>query len=310
MRFPGSVRFFFLLVVIALASCSKDVRGVTDPVETDSAAVINKPLPSLDAGTAISFSDLAYGIAPQQKLDLSLVAGRNTSTAFVILLHGGAWSAGDKKDLSGEARYFVSQGINVASVNYRLTSSSAASVRWPGILSDVNAAITYLSIHSDSLRTRDAGFVIFGLSAGAHLALLHSYSYDGDKLIAAVIGFGTPTKLNDPAWKKAPFLEVAEEALPPLTGQSFATDTANTTLEELSPYFGKDLKPTLLIHGDQDNIVPYSQSVLMHNELQTAGVASDFISLPHSGHSGEGASQTDLNNLLIRCSGWIKTYSD
>ena len=294
-----------------LASCSKESHPApgTTSAGTDSARIIDSPITSLDPGVSATLGDVAYGRDVKQKLDLNLIAGRDVSTPFVILLHGGAWSQGDKNDLASLVRFFLSQKINVANVNYRLTNTSSGSVRWTGILSDVNAAVSYITKHADSLKTRSRKYVIFGFSAGAHLALLHTYSYDSSNLISAVIGFGSPTKLNDIAWKANPYLGIAKQALPPLTGQSFTTDTSNTILKDLSPYFSSHFKATLLIHGDQDNVVPYSQSVLMHNELRMDGVASTFISLPHSGHSGEGASPTDLNDTWQTCAAWIKTYS-
>ena len=42
--------------------------------------------------------------------------------------------------------------------------------------------------------------------------------------------------------------------------------------------------PTLLIHGDADTDVPYSQSVQMAEALRRAGVQHELITVPGGGH--------------------------
>ncbi len=42
--------------------------------------------------------------------------------------------------------------------------------------------------------------------------------------------------------------------------------------------------PTLLLHGDKDTDVPFTESVRMANELQRNGVEHDFIRIAGGGH--------------------------
>jgi acetyl esterase/lipase len=54
----------------------------------------------------------------------------------------------------------------------------------------------------------------------------------------------------------------------------------------------EDYPPTLLIHGDQDTDVPFRQSVLMAEELESRGAEHELIAMPNRGHvfdlDGEG----------------------
>jgi dipeptidyl aminopeptidase/acylaminoacyl peptidase len=49
-------------------------------------------------------------------------------------------------------------------------------------------------------------------------------------------------------------------------------------------YIHPDAPPFLIIHGDQDNVVPVSQSQLLFEALQTAGVESEFMPLEGGDH--------------------------
>ena len=45
-----------------------------------------------------------------------------------------------------------------------------------------------------------------------------------------------------------------------------------------------DFPPTLLVHGDRDEDVPYAQSVAMARALAAASVTHEFLTLPGRGH--------------------------
>ena len=49
-------------------------------------------------------------------------------------------------------------------------------------------------------------------------------------------------------------------------------------------YVSKDDPPFLIIHGDQDKLVPYHQSVLLNDALEKAGVPVTFYKVEGDGH--------------------------
>jgi acetyl esterase/lipase len=54
--------------------------------------------PTLQEQTSLN---IAYGSDPVQNMDIYLAAGRSApSTKVIILIHGGAWSQGDKSDFT------------------------------------------------------------------------------------------------------------------------------------------------------------------------------------------------------------------
>ena len=53
-------------------------------------------------------------------------------------------------------------------------------------------------------------------------------------------------------------------------------------------YVDKNDPPILIMHGDQDPLVPYSQSVLFEEKLQAAGVQVQLVKMEGEGHGGRG----------------------
>ena len=47
-----------------------------------------------------------------------------------------------------------------------------------------------------------------------------------------------------------------------------------------------DDAPFLIVHGDQDRLVPYNQSEVLHARLRKAGVESELLKMAGEGHGG------------------------
>ena len=53
-------------------------------------------------------------------------------------------------------------------------------------------------------------------------------------------------------------------------------------------YVGKDSAPFLIMHGEEDQLVPMNQSELLNEALRKAGIESTLIRIPKNGHGGPG----------------------
>ena len=58
--------------------------------------------------------------------------------------------------------------------------------------------------------------------------------------------------------------------------------------KELSPisYVRPGLPPIITVHGDKDDIVPYSQAVRLHAALDKAGVPNQLVTIHGGKHDG------------------------
>ncbi|HTO94292.1 MAG TPA: prolyl oligopeptidase family serine peptidase, partial [Bacteroidota bacterium] len=67
-----------------------------------------------------------------------------------------------------------------------------------------------------------------------------------------------------------------------------STPERDRVAERVSPltYVRAGLPPVLTIHGDNDQLVPYTQAVRLHKALTDAGVPNRLITVPGGRHGG------------------------
>ena len=140
----------------------------------------------------------------------------------------------------------------------------------------------------------ESGF--FGASAGGHLAALLATTGDlkemegnvGGNLgyssrVQAVCAFYPPTNLDklvtNPEWRRSPNSDVGRLLGGPLEENLDKVATANPI-----NFITRKTAPIFLLHGDQDTLVPISQSEILYKALQKTGVESEFAVEKGKGH--------------------------
>lgn len=84
---------------------------------------------------------------------------------LIVWVHGGAFIAGDKSEISNYCKILASKGFIVAAVNYSL----APSKNYPLPVSQVNSAVGFLYRNSEKYRINNNEIFIAGDSGGAHI---------------------------------------------------------------------------------------------------------------------------------------------
>lgn len=106
-------------------------------------------------------------------LDLYMPPGATDPVPIVVWIHGGGWASGSK-DQPGGVFALNSQGIAVASINYRLTTQEGewgdAPVTWPAQLHDVKGAVRFLRANAAEYGIDGVRIGCWGSSAGGHLS--------------------------------------------------------------------------------------------------------------------------------------------
>jgi acetyl esterase/lipase len=113
--------------------------------------------------------DLAYGQHPRQRLDVYLPG--TVKGPILLLVHGGAWSSGDKRSpafIIPKVRYFTARGYVVVATNYRLLPDAHPLEQ----ARDVARALTLVQRRAPAWGADSAQVVLIGHSAGAHLVAL------------------------------------------------------------------------------------------------------------------------------------------
>jgi acetyl esterase/lipase len=227
----------------------------------------------------------------------------------VIYVHGGAWTAGDKS--SGAGVQFipelVSRGYVVVSINYRLAPHAKVIDQ----IGDVKCAVRYLRAKASDYGI-DANHVgVIGGSAGGHLVALlgasdGSSGLEGDgcypeqsSRVQAVVDLFGPADLvtmfesTSPSWLQNVF---------------GALEHDSDDIKKVSPitHVTGDDPPFLILHGDNDSVVPFEQSEILLEKLQYANVPATLIMVEDAGHgfrpvpagSAISPSQSELTEII------------
>ncbi len=265
-----------LLIVLLLWSCSDNIDSP------------GRQLPALD------LTDQAYGEDPRQIMDVYLPAGRTTeATPLLIYIHGGSWINGSKNEFLPFRTILKNSFPDYAyvAINYRLFNFNTGSNRFPAQEEDVIAAIKYIESKSTEWNVSDQ-ILVSGASAGGHLALLHAYKHQQIGNITGVMAFFPPTDLT----AFSSFNSVTQAGLTALIGgipsavpEAYAASSPISFVTEISV-------PTVVYHGDQDVVVPFSQALVLKSKLENVGVPHEIKILEGEGH---GFSEGKYPDILL-----------
>ena len=269
-------RFQPLLCLVMIISCQKENNGgnnnpVTVPQQT--------------------YLNVSYGTDASQNMDVYLPAGRTTAaTKVMIMIHGGAWSSGDKTDFNAyvDTLKIRQPDYAIFNINYRL--ATFAGNFFPTQENDVKAAFDFIVSKTTEYKISQK-IVLLGASAGGHLALLQGYKYTSPVKAKAVSDFFGPTDMADL------YNHPADPTLLPLLvlllGGTPATNPAMYQQSSPINFVKAQSPPTIILQGGVDPLVPVSQATSLNAKLQTMSVAHQYVFYPTEGHGWVGANLTN-----------------
>lgn len=252
--------------------------------------------------------DLPYGFAGGRELLLDLArpkTWKNTAPlpAFVYM-HGGAWISGSKEDGVPAICYYASHGFAAASVGYRLSGEA----RFPAQLEDCKCAVRFLRAEAKQLGLDAARIGTMGSSAGGHLAILLGLTGENDPFenrgghekessrVSSVCDlFGVSDFLQMPKKHRPDALSATAQFL------GGTVDQVPEQYRLASPvnYVHAGAPPFLIVHGDQDKLVPPHQSELLHEALRKAGVESTLKIVQGAEHGSRNVINPDVRATLL-----------
>lgn len=243
--------------------------------------VAHRPLPS----QTVRFATVE-GVDLQADLYLP---SRSTPEArpAVLYLHGGGWSGGERAYARAWAGFLTSRGYPVISLDYR-RFPPATGLKAPG---DVQCGIAWVKAHASTYGIDPDQLVLFGESAGGHLATLVGYASGdarlpsscgaGDASVKAIISFYAPSDLAAHAGHRAG----SRRSLEGFTGVPLEGNTELYALLSPLTHVTPAAPPTLLLHGGADSVVSLHESQVLATRLAQAGVAHQLFTLPYAEHA-------------------------
>jgi acetyl esterase/lipase len=221
-----------------------------------------------------------------------------------MMLHGGAWSLGGKEYTDKTARDLRDRGFVVANVDYRYVSEK---VHGKDLLDDIGNAEKYMREISSQYGFSAKGYHFSGISAGAHLAMLYDYTRNsGVKSLAVLCG---PTQFDTQENKKHIEKMQLAQVVERLADSKYGDGKPGAAFTKISPYAQIKKIPTLLFHGDKDELVLYPQATFMIGKLQQAKVESRLITMEGKGHDC-GMNQADSEKLVLdNIENWVRKHN-
>lgn len=216
----------------------------------------------------------------------------------MIFIHGGGWRAGSKCRIpSFLAEAFKEGWLSVVSVEYRFSQVAIH----PAQANDCIRAVQFVRSKSAEWNIDPARIGVCGGSAGAHLSLWVALHDDAAKpgsqdpverqtsRVSCAISFAGPTD-----WALLGELPHRHPAYRQLLGYEPGTPAGEMEPAKkvsVSPitYVSKDDPPILLVHGDEDVIVPIRHARDLHARMTKAGASSELFVVQGGTHRVAGA---------------------
>lgn len=220
----------------------------------------------------------------------------------ILYVHGGSWAYGDKsipEFLSPVLEMLREQGYTIISTSYELMKDK---VIFEDQVSDVKDTIRWIYKNGSMYNLNKNEIGIIGISSGAHLSLMASYSdnnhFIGDpslkqysSSVKYIIDFSGPTDLST--------LNIKEVA-PELYHVAEAAYNKDLLIDSYSPlkYINKNIPSTLIIHSKADTMVPYVNSSILYSKIKESKGRARMVSLSSSDHTLKNISQDDIKLLV------------
>ncbi|MFW5698104.1 MAG: alpha/beta hydrolase fold domain-containing protein [Fimbriimonadaceae bacterium] len=221
---------------------------------------------------------------------------------LLFFIHGGGWMGGDRSMFAEEAAWFAEQGYATALISYRFSPAHT----FPDQVLDVRNFVRHVVRESSSLGFDPAKVVAFGNSSDGHLALMLACADDslpGDELPPpGVRGCVSLAGISDLTDESKSYPEISEQFVPLFMGGNYHGNEERYAAASPIKYLERQ-KPEaafLLIHGDQDEIVPVSQSRTMADALKGAGAEVVYEELPGEHHAYSMSGMNRIRQLTLQ----------
>lgn len=251
--------------------------------------------------------DVVYGHKYGMALTFDVYQPQNNANgAGVLFMVSGGWYSKWSKPENRIAWFkpLLDEGFTVFSVRH----GSSPKFTIPEVVEDVRRSVRYIRLHAKEYGVNPDQLGVWGGSAGGHLSLVLGTTSDaGDPQqndpvfqttdrVAAVVAYYPPTDLRSFVDEKSPYYH----RFPAL--QFPAEQAADySPLLHVTP----DDPPTLLIHGDQDKLVPISHSENIMKELQAQKVPAELLVIKNAAHGFQGDDHIRASNAVVK---WFQKH--
>lgn len=265
--------------------------------------------------------DLVYSHAGgvPRLADLYLPKNLEHPAPVIIWVHGGGWRFGDRNLAPNLSRWFAERGFAMVTFEYRLSDE----VTFPEPVADVNTVVRWVRSAAQQYALDSDAIALWGSSSGAHLsacAALSGAEFRGDEHLqfssavnAVVDGYGPIdfSLIDEDRIAAPPRVPDAETIVIKITiptehADSFESRHLGVPVRKGAPevrranpvtYAHPAAPPFLILHGESDAVIPWTQSQLLYNALAKHGNDVTLVRYERLGHGFFNNSDLDSTDI-------------
>jgi len=251
--------------------------------------------PAFSASAADGYeisNDVIYGHKAGMALTFDVVQPtENANGVGILFMVSGGWVSryfdleqAMRDPDGGRFGHLVDRGFTLFMVRH----GSSPYFKVPSAVEDVRRGLRYIRHHAADFGVDPDRLGVFGGSAGGHLSLMLGNTSDEGLTNSEDPIERTPAKV---AAVVAYFPPVDLRGLAGPNDRFPALDFPEDETAAISPilFVSKDDPPTLLVHGDQDTLVPLDHSERILAAFNDVSVTSELIVIEGAGHGFQGA---------------------
>lgn len=255
--------------------------STTDAPPRPQPLVVSDLMFGISAGNVI-VDEHVYDVVGGERLTLDLYRPEFgvERRPVVMVIHGGGWTGGTKREFQNLSRYLAARGYVVANIDYRLAPAQV----FPAPQEDLLAAIQYVKDLETTHGVDPTRVALLGRSSGGQIAMLGAYT-STDPSIRGVISLYGPAALrwgyHNPAKER---VVDSGAALEDYLGGSPNTHGPQYDAAEPARFVTSASPPTLFIHGLRDEHVSPFHAEIVSARLLEEAVPHVVLRLPWATH--------------------------
>lgn len=230
--------------------------------------------------------------------DASIIKSENP---WMLHVHGGGWAGGDKykvfkKSFLGTLKSLVNNGVVCATIEYRRTRGG--STAYEAVI-DAKDAARFLLKNANKYKLDKEKYGVWGGSAGGHLSLLTALGKDsdfkGDSNLTnispdfkCVASYFPATSLINPDLVPGSLFE-KQQSYNRILGDSLQNKRKLARLLSPTEHLEADSPPILLLHGENDKVLPVINSTFMIEVAKDKKADVELLIIKNAGHSFSGS---------------------
>src|SRR5881628_136751 len=265
---------------------------------------------------ALVLCGLSATASAQSRVDTNVVYGMYSGAALLLDVH---YPAPPKE--SNQVEMYVPSLTQAGYTVFAITHRATPTFRYPAPLEDAQRSVRFIRHNAAKYGINPARIGGAGGSSGGHLvSMLGTIGGPGDASdtdpvnresarLQCIVARAAPLDLlrMSPSIAKeavALLLGVRVIEATPKTSVEYKTAWAASPINHVSP----EAAPSLLIHGDVDQTVPFHQSEMMEAALKRAGVPVKLLRIAGGDHGPTFPGATNPPDYKAEMVKWFDTY--